>query len=299
MTTRVDVCIMGPGDWGALEAFLLPRIESSMFLIGNMRSAGLEDRGERFQGTYAAAYEAGQVMGVAAHYWNGMLVLQAPAHLPAVCRAAIEGSGRRLGGLIGPDDQVLAAREALGVGDEPFQMDEAEHLYRLDLAGLLLPAALAERRVEARRIEPRDIDLVTRWRVDFSVESLGDQESPRLWEACRANVERSMADGRIWVLEVDGTPVATSAFNSATREAVQVGGVWTPPELRARGYARAVVAASLRDARQEGVRLGVLFTGEENLPAQRAYEALGFQRTGRYRLTMLCPPGVRLDERRI
>ncbi|HSJ56095.1 MAG TPA: GNAT family N-acetyltransferase [Anaerolineae bacterium] len=286
---RADIRILGSADLGALEAFLLPRVESSMFLIGNVRAAGLQDRGEWFQGTYAGAYQGSELTAVAAHYWNGMLVLQAPVHLPAVCRAAVEASGRRLGGLIGPDEQVLAAREVLGVGDEALQMDEAEYLYRLDLAGLVVPESLAGGQVRARRIEARDVELMTRWRVEFSIESLDEVESPELWAMRRANVERSLAEGRAWVLEVDGTPVATSAFNAATREAVQVGAVWTPPELRGRGYARAVVAASLLDARADGVQLGILFTGQENFAAQRAYEAIGFERTGRYRLAMLRP----------
>ena len=75
---------------------------------------------------------------------------------------------------------------------------------------------------------------------------------------------------------------------SATiREAVQVGAVWTPPELRSRGYGRAVVAASLLIARSEGVETAILFTGEDNVPAQRAYEGLGFRHIGDYRLVLL------------
>ena len=63
-----------------------------------------------------------------------------------------------------------------------------------------------------------------------------------------------------------------------------MGGVWTPPERRGRGYARAVVAASLLDARAEGVERAVLFT--ENPVARRAYEALGFRRVGEYGLVI-------------
>ena len=33
--------ILHPGDEPALEAFLQPRLESSLFLLGNMRQAGL------------------------------------------------------------------------------------------------------------------------------------------------------------------------------------------------------------------------------------------------------------------
>jgi predicted GNAT family acetyltransferase len=71
---------------------------------------------------------------------------------------------------------------------------------------------------------------------------------------------------------------------------VQVGGVWTPPARRGRGYARAAVAGSLLDARARGVTRGVLFTAQENRPAQRAYEALGFQVVGDYGLLGFSEP---------
>ena len=41
----IDIRILGIGDELALESFLLPRVDSSMFLIGNMRAAGLVDKG--------------------------------------------------------------------------------------------------------------------------------------------------------------------------------------------------------------------------------------------------------------
>ncbi len=50
---------------------------------------------------------------------------------------------------------------------------------------------------------------------------------------------------------------------------------------------RTVVAASLLDARDERAHTAVLFTGEENIPAQKAYEALGFSHIGDYRITLL------------
>ena len=47
----VDIRLLRPGDEAALEAFLLPRVESSMFLVGNLRSSGLVDRGQPNEGT--------------------------------------------------------------------------------------------------------------------------------------------------------------------------------------------------------------------------------------------------------
>ena len=282
-----EIRILKPGDEAALEAFLLPRVESSMFLIGNMRTSGLVDGGQAYEGTYAAAFEDGKIVSVVAHYWNGVLIFQAPACLDAVWRTAARMSGRRVRGLIGPGEQVASAREALAFRDDAVQMDETENLYSLALAELMVPEAMRSGRLAGRRIELRDLDLVTAWRVAFAVQGLGEEESTQLWEDTRASLERSMARGWTWVLEDRGEPVATSSFNTAIAEAVQIGGVWTPPGLRRQGYGRAVVAASLLDARAEGAHTAILFTGVENVAAQKAYLALGFRQIGNYRLVLL------------
>ena len=62
--------------------------------------------------------------------------------------------------------------------------------------------------------------------------------------------------------------------------------MFTPPELRGRGYARAAVAGSLLDARSAGARRSTLFTNLENVAAIRAYEALGYERIGDYGLIL-------------
>ena len=283
----MEIRSLGPADMEALEAFLAPRLESSMFLIGNLRAVGLQDHGAPYEGTYVAAYEQGQMVAVVAHYWNRSLVLQAPVHVGPLCKAAAVASGRPVRGFIGPAAQVEQAMAALDVPAANAQLDERETLYGLSLSALRVPEPLARGQVRGRRAGTGDVELVTEWRVAFSLESLGDEDTPRLWDQVRASVRRGVSEGRIWLLEAGGLPVSTSGFNAAIREAVQIGGVWTPPALRGRGYGRAVVAASLLDARAEGVGRAVLFTGLDNLPARRAYAALGFQPLGDYRLVLL------------
>ena len=289
MISTSKITILKPGDEALLEAFLLPRIEASMFLVGNMRASGLLDNGRAYSGTYAAAFESGEITGVVAHYWNQNLVFQAPIQhdLAPLWQAAVAASQRPIGGLIGPNDQVAKAKQELDIDDSMAQMDEQEKLYSLTLKDLRVPDELSSGQVIGRRIEPRDVDLVTRWTVAYDIEALGAEQDQQLEEASRNSVERSLKEGSTWVLTSQGEPVACSSFNTAIKEAVQVGGVWTPPEFRRRGYGRAVVAASLLDARAKGVEKAILFTGESNLAAQRAYTALGFRHVGDYRLVLL------------
>lgn len=289
MPEKPKIRILQPGDEATLEAFLLPCIASSMFLLGNMRAAGLEDEDEPYQGTYAATFSGGKIVSVVAHYWNDNLIFQAPVHRDALWRKAVEVSGRPIGGLIGPEEQVDPVKDGLDIDETRIQLDETERLYTLTLDELAVPDALTSGQAIARRADVRDLAFLTTWRVAYGAETLGESETGQSRKRARSTMERLIRQKRTWVLEVDGEPVACSSFNTATEEAVQVGGVWTPPDLRSRGYGRAVVAASLLDARAEGVKTAILFTGEENVPARRAYAALGFRRVGAYRMVLLSP----------
>ncbi|MCD4690146.1 GNAT family N-acetyltransferase [bacterium] len=285
--TEPTIRILEPGDEALLEAFLLPRLDSSMFLLSNMRAAGLRDEGQLYGGTYAALIESGEIAGVAVHYWNGSIIFQAPTHETLLWRAAVEASGRGIGGMVGPAAQVAAARCPLVIGTSLIMMDGIEKLYSLDLEDLIVPDDLRSGRVVGRRIEPRDLDILLQWRIDYEVEVIGVDPTPAFREKTVAFLERTQRVGLMWVLEHYGEPVSCTAFNAVTAEAVQVGGVWTPPGLRSRGYARAAVAHSLVDARAEGVARGILFTGMENTAAQRAYEAVGFEHVSDYCILLL------------
>jgi predicted GNAT family acetyltransferase len=71
---------------------------------------------------------------------------------------------------------------------------------------------------------------------------------------------------------------------SLSESAGQLGGIYTPPDLRGRGYAKAAVAGSLMAARDRGASRAVLFTN--NPSAARSYEAVGFKRLGGYGLAL-------------
>ena len=273
--------ILRRGDEATLEAFLAPRAETSMFLRANSRAAGFEDRGEPMQATYAAAFEAKRIVAVAAHCWNGVVLIQAPRHAGEVAQVAIDASGRRLTGIIGPVDQVRAARDVLGLVSP--RMDDADDLYALDLAALRVPDALE--RLSFRRPRESERPLLFAWREQYLVETHLAAPGARLSEEARSGIELSHQQHAHWVLQDGKKLVAYTAFNARLPDIVQVGGVWTPPDLRGRGYARCAVAASLLQARAEGARRAILFTSSAS--GARAYEALGFVRTGQFGLLFL------------
>lgn len=280
--------VLEPGDEPLLEAFLLPRIASSMILLSNCRNAGLHDLGERWQGTYLGAFADGELIGVVGHFWNCNAILQAPSELAAeLCEAAMRASGRPLRGLLGPSAQVRAVVDALGSSAASPQLDSLETLFGLKLSALQVPVPLAHAQLQVRVGCAEDLPVLAQWRAAFCVESLHERDTPELHVRARDDAAHAVERGQVWLAFAAGQPVATSGWNAATPEAVQIGGVYTPPALRGRGYARCAVAQSLLDARARGVASSSLFTGDDNLPAQRAYLALGYERVGDYRIVLL------------
>jgi GNAT superfamily N-acetyltransferase len=278
--------VLGPGDEPLVREFLRAHADSSLFLLGNLRAAGLADTGAAYSATWVASFDGPSVAGVAAHCWNGVLLLQAPRDFAPLARAAVSASGRPLAGLSGPRGQVVAARAVLGLDEAPAALDHEAELFSLALDDLVVPGGLSASGVACAPPSPEDRSLLLDWRVAYSVEALGAVPGEGLRATCAEEVERLVAEGNAFVLRRDGVPVAFSAFNARLPEVVQVGGVFTPPELRGRGHARAVVAGSLLAARAAGVSRAVLFTERTNAPARRAYLALGFRVTGDYGLVL-------------
>jgi uncharacterized protein len=276
---------LGPGDRALVEAFLRAHGDSSLFLRSNLRAAGFVDRGAPQQATYVGAFVGGALRALAAHCWNGNLLLQAPEHLDAVVREAVARSGREVTGLIGPWDQACAARRRIADG-RPTRLVSRDGLYALDVATLVRPPALDAPGVRCRAARAEDLDLAATWRVAYEVELLGAPDDAAHATRVRSDVARQHAERSLWLLEREGTPVATSAFNARLPDVVQIGGVYTPPADRRSGLARAVVAGSLLAVAPAGVGRAILFTGEDNLAARRAYEAIGFRRIGDYGLIL-------------
>ena len=280
--------VLGAADDAALRAFLMPRAECSMFLLSNSAKAGVVDEGKPFQATYVGAFENGELAAVAAHCWNGVLLVQAPAELVspntvrALAHAALANSGRPIAGFSGPADQVAVARRAFELPAPA--LDEVEDLYALALADLRVPDALAKRDVTCRRPREDEHAELAAWRRAYHLESLGSADSEQLAAKAQREIADLVAFGTLWVLEAAGAVVAMTAFNARIPDMVQVGGVYTPPTLRGRGYARCAVAGSLLDARAEQATRAILFT--KNAAAARAYAAIGFARIGEYALVL-------------
>jgi GNAT superfamily N-acetyltransferase len=281
----MDIRLLDNADQAEMEAFLKLHRDSSMFLRANSQRVGLVYQPAALHATYAGAFEKGKLCGVVAHGWNGMIILQCPDSVEEIARECVRLSERRVTGLIGPLDQVRHARVALGLAAAPARMEEDEWLFGLDLSGIIVPAALADGFVICRPPLLEERETLYNWRTAYDIESLGGADSDETRKRASAYLDGQLAQQNVWVAIDGGRLVSLSAFNAALPDIVQLGGIYTPPEYRGRGYAKVSVAGSLITARERGVSRAVLFTS--NPSAARSYEGVGFQRLGDYGLIML------------
>src|SRR4029079_13272374 len=211
----------------------------------------------------------------------------------ALARAAVEWSGRPVTGLSGPLEQVREARSELQLDHAAVALDRAEWLYALDLSQFVIPEPLSNGTVVCRPPRPEERATLCAWRLAYDIELLGATDSPSTRQRSEEFLDAQIAEGNAWVAVVEDTPVSLSAFNAALPDMVQLGGIYTPPALRGRGFAKAAVAASLLVARQRGSSRAVLFT--QNPSAARTYEAIGFRRIGDYSLVLFATERQMLD----
>jgi len=174
---------------------------------------------------------------------------------------------------------------ALGLTGAPTILDRDEPHFALDLEDLLIPDGPGE-------LHPLDAahrDEMIRWRADYEVEVLGADPRTAL-KTARRDYAAYLEAGSHRVLIEGGTPLSTTGFNATTPDAVQIGGVFTPPPLRGRGHARRAVALHLAEARDKGARRAILFAA--SAAAAAAYRAIGFERIGDWTLCLLARPGA-------
>ena len=266
-------------DEPLLEAFLYPRRDSSMFLRSNAKRGGLH-AGRTPEELFVGAFHDGEIVGVVAQGAGGMLLLQAPGSVTELVRACVGLSRRPVTGLAGPLSQAEEARTALRLNAQNASYHREEWLYGLNLRDLGVPIALSAGGVPCRAPLPSERDTLRAWRLAYDIESLGATDTEETRQSSNRVLDQQIADGNAWVALEDGVPVSLSALNAKLPDIVQLGGIYTPPALRGRGFARVACAAALLAARARGAERAVLFTS--NPAAARAYEALGFRRTGSY-----------------
>jgi ribosomal protein S18 acetylase RimI-like enzyme len=182
--------------------------------------------------------------------------------------ASVFGS---LPGAVGPSAAVerfvgiwqarTGAGARIGIRQRSYQAEEA-----------LLPDGVPG---ELRPYRDGDRELVLDWMDAFVTEALpgGTPEDSAGW------LDRRLDEpaGGVMLWEDGGEAVSLGSFGGQTPNGIRIGPVYTPPELRRRGYASALTAEITRMLLEGGRRFCFLFTDLANPTANSIYQRIGYR----------------------
>jgi predicted GNAT family acetyltransferase len=179
-------------------------------------------------------------------------------------------AGHALPGVSAADDTAAAFAEAWHrhTGAES-RLRQRHRLYRL--GELTVPEPVPPGR--PRIATASDRAQLVRWLEDFA-EQIGD----RTLQDSGALADSRISYGGVTFWETpDGTPVSMAGVTPEVAGQVRVAPVYTPAELRGRGYAGAATAEVSRVARESGVKEILLFTDLANPTSNGLYQRIGYR----------------------
>jgi ribosomal protein S18 acetylase RimI-like enzyme len=170
-------------------------------------------------------------------------------------------------GVLGPSDAAGAMTAAWGrMSGREFELRRRQQLY--EARSVLTPIP------ERGRLRPateEDAPVVSRWWYEFNVSIFGEAD-----EAVAAGrARRRMESGDVFLWDDEG-PVSLAIKTRPTRRGISVSMVYTPPQLRGRGYATACVGELSRLLLDEGREFCSLFADANNTDAVAVYRKIGY-----------------------
>ncbi|MEE1753252.1 GNAT family N-acetyltransferase [Streptomyces sp. SP18CS02] len=211
----------------------------------------------------------------------GAAFVQVPPHLPQLgpmpgpaARAlarALRSEGVPVRAVRGEDESARVFADAWAGGAGGAGGWTATRRMRLFRLGEPVPPHPAPSG-RARRATPSDVPLVAAWTRRYAADIGEDPTADHT-----PDVTRRVAHGGLYVWEDGGRPVSMAARSPLVAGQSRVSVVYTPAELRGRGYAAGVTAAVGRAALHEGARHVLLFTDLANPTSNALYRRLGYR----------------------
>jgi predicted GNAT family acetyltransferase len=177
------------------------------------------------------------------------------------------GEGWKVPGVLGPNEAAKGVAEAWSeVTGRGYGLEQ-----RLRVLALRKVTSPGPARGRLRRATDADVELVARWWCRFYREIFGEADQEEADRGARLRI----AEGDIYLWE-DEQPVSMAMQTRPTRNGISVGLVYTPPELRRRGYASACVGELSRTLLESGWEFCALFVDLANVTARHVYERIGY-----------------------
>jgi GNAT superfamily N-acetyltransferase len=119
-----------------------------------------------------------------------------------------------------------------------------------------------------RLMVAEEVELVAAWSHDGFADEFAEPDLE--WARYR------LRGGRLWIWEVDGTPVSMVGYHEALFGVCRVGPVYTPPEHRRNGYAGALTAFVSDRILADGNQ-ACLYTDLANPTSNKIYFQVGYR----------------------
>lgn len=188
----------------------------------------------------------------------------------------------RFPGIVGPSDVVSGFfnKWTQITGQKPVEYVD-QIIYTLK--EVLLPSMVEGR---FRLAGKEDTSAIAEWISSFAKEALpkADQVSG---ENAFKKAKKMVRDGRVAVWTVNDGELVSMATVSGTDNVARLGGVYTPPEQRGRGYASAIVANLSRLHLDQGKKMCCLYADARNPVLNSIYRKIGYEFIGRSSLYVL------------
>lgn len=170
-------------------------------------------------------------------------------------------------GVVG--DKALADRFAArwcGKYGTRIKKTQQQRLYKLTRVN-----SIPEAPGKIRLATEADQELVTEWGHGFHIDCFGpDSNTPE------DDFSGAIREKRLFIWEDGGRPVSMALKTRGTDNSMAVAGVYTPPELRKKGYATSCVAEVSRGILQSGKLFCTLYTDLANPISNSIYKKIGY-----------------------
>jgi uncharacterized protein len=132
-----------------------------------------------------------------------------------------------------------------------------------------------------RLARANDRALLSEWSRRLALEALGEE---RTAEESIDRVDGHISRCSLHVWEDGGRAVSVAAAVAPTPHGIRINNVYTPPELRGRGYAGALVAALTQNVLDSGRQFAFLHTDLSNPTSNALYVRIGYRRVAELRM---------------
>ncbi|HJY50787.1 MAG TPA: GNAT family N-acetyltransferase [Stellaceae bacterium] len=123
-----------------------------------------------------------------------------------------------------------------------------------------------------RPVTIEDAPLLADWLIAFHREAVPHDPVP-----ARVELERAASENRFLFWIDNAQAVSMAGIARRLKTSAVISAVYTPPELRGRGYAGSVTAAMVERIYTEGRKIACLYADLRNPASNRCYTKIGFR----------------------